>query len=134
MTKSISIAVGIVLTVGIGFVVVTQILFRGDYYRQLERNIFYKDCPAYTYITGEYTGATPEIAVIQSVVDSLGFEKAGVEHSGDKKIIVTIAGKDIAQMTAISEKIGSELSKQGDFQVESVSGTSAYKAKTCPLD
>src|SRR3989338_5624042 len=132
--KKVYIALGIVLTVGVGFVVVTQILFRGDYYRQFERNVFYKNCPAYVYITGEYAGAAPGIAVIKSAVDSLGFEKAGVEQSGDKKIVVIITGKDIAQMTAIGEKVGSELSKLGDFQVESVSGNSAYKAKTCPLD
>ena len=132
--KKIYIALGIVLVVGIGFVVVTQILFRGDYYRQFEQKVFYKNCPAYVYVTGKYAGATPEIAVIKSAVGSLGFEKAGVEQSGDKKIVVIIAGEDIAQMTAVSEKVGSELSKQGDFQVERVSGNSAYKAKTCPLD
>jgi len=132
--KPIYIIVGIVLAIGVGFVVVTQILFRGEYYRQFEQKVFYKNCPAYVYITGEYTGATPEIAVIQSAVDSLGFEKSGVEQTGDKKIVVIVAGKDIAQMTALSEKVGSELSKQGDFKVESVSGNSAYKAKTCPLD
>ena len=132
--KKICIILGIVSTIGIGFVVVTQILFRGDYYRQFERNVFYKNCPAYVYITGEYAGATPGIAVIKSAVDSLGFEKAGVERSGDKKIVVIVAVEDIAQMTTIREKVDSELSKQGDFQVERVSGNSAYKAKTCPLD
>ena len=132
--KKIYIALGIALAIGVGFVVVTQILFRGDYYRQFERNVFYKNCPAYVYLTGEYAGATPEIAVIQSAVDSLGFEKAGVEQSENKKVVVIVAVEDIAQMTAIRERVGSELSKQGDFQVESVSGNSAYKAKTCPLD
>lgn len=132
--KKIYIILGIVLAIGVGFVVVTQILFRGDYYRQFERNVFYKSCPAYLYITGEYAGATPDIAVITSAIDSLGFEKADVKQSEDKKIVVVIAGKDVAQMTAISEQVDSELSKLGDFQVESMSGNSAYKAKTCPLD
>ena len=132
--KKIYITLGIVLIIGIGLVAVTQILFRGDYYRQFERSVFYKNCPAYVYITGEYAGATPGIAVIKSAVDSLGFEKAGVERSGDKKIVVIVAVEDIAQMTTIREKVDSELSKQGDFQVERVSGNSAYKAKTCPLD
>lgn len=134
MTKKIYIIVGIALTIGVGFVVITQILFRGDYYRQFERKVFYKNCPAYVYLTGGYTGTVPDITAIESEVRSLGFEKTGVKQLENKKIQVIVAGIDGAQMATVSERVGSALSKLGEFQVEMTSGTSAYKAKTCPLD
>ncbi|MDP2655715.1 MAG: hypothetical protein Q8P17_04310 [bacterium] len=133
MMKKIYITLGIVLATGVGFVVVTQILFRGDYYRQFEQKVFYKNCPAYVYITGEYTGITPEIAVIKSAVDSLGFEKVDVSQLEDKKIKVIVAGSD-NQMNAMNDKVNGALSEFGDFQIEKMEGGGAYKAKTCPLD
>lgn len=130
--KKIYIVLGIILVIGIGFVVVTQILFRGDYYRQVERKFFYKDCPAYVYITGEYTGTVPELSVIKSALDSLGFEKVGVSQLEDKKIQVIVAGSD-NQMNVINDKVSNTLSKLGDFQVEEMVGGGAYKAKICQL-
>ena len=131
--KKIYIALAIVLVLGVGFVVVTQILFRGDYYRQFERNVFYKDCPAYVYITGEYAGTAPELAVIKSAVDSLGFEKEDVSQLEDKKIKVIVAGSD-SQMSIINDTVSNTLSKLGDFQIEKMEGGGAYKATTCQLD
>lgn len=131
--KKIYIVLGIILGIGIGFVVVTQILFRGEYYRQVERKFLYKDCPAYVYITGEYTGTEPELSVIKSALDSLGFEKVGVSQLEDKKIQVIVAGSD-NQMSIINDKVNNTLSKLGDFQVEEMVGGGAYKAMTCRLD
>ena len=133
LMKKIYIVLASILVIGVGFVVVTQILFRGDYYRQFERNVFYKDCPAYVYITGEYTGTAPELAVIKSAVDSLGFEKEDVSQLEDKKIKVIVAGSD-SQMSIINDTVSNTLSKLGDFQIEKMEGGGAYKATTCQLD
>ena len=134
--RKIYIALAVVLILGVSFLFITQILFRGDYYRQIERKFFYKNCPAYVYITGEYIGTAPEVAAIESEVRSLGFEKIGVKQLENKKIQMIIAGVDDTQMAAVSERVGSALSKLGEFQVEEMAtgSNSVYKARSCPLD
>lgn len=135
--KKIYIALAIVLILGVGFVVITQIVFKGDYYRQFERKVSFQNCPAYFYLTGEYSGAVPEIAAIESEVRSLGFQKTGVKQLESKKIQVIIAGIgeiDSTQMAAVSERVSGALSKLENFQLLETVSTSATKARSCPLD
>lgn len=131
--KKLFLVVGIVLGLMIGFVVITQILFRGDYYRLVERQFFSKDCPAIVYITGEYTGTAPEVAVIESEIRSLGF-KTSIKQSEDEKINIIVAGKSDDQTEAVIEKARSVLLKLGNFQEEIITVAGGGKAKTCPLD
>ena len=131
--KKLFLVVGIVLGLAIGFVVITQILFRGDYYRLVERQFFSKDCPATVYITGEYTGTAQEIAVIESEIRSLGF-KVSIKQSEDKKINVIVAGKSDDQMEVVIDKVRSALLRVGNFQEEIITVAGGGKAKTCPLD
>lgn len=131
--KKIYIVLVIVLGLMISFVVITQIIYKGEYYRRIERLLLYKNCPAYVYITGEYTGTVPEVSVIESEVRSLGF-KVSVKQLEDKKINVIVAGKSDDQTEAVYEKVNSALSKLGDFQIEKMEGGGASRAKTCPLD
>ena len=128
--KKLFLVVGIVLGLVIGFVVITQIVYRGDYYRQVERWLIYKNCPAYIYLKGEYIGTIPELSVIKSEVDSLGFAETDVSKSEDKKIVVVIAGKSNDQ--TVIDKVRSALLKLGNFQEEEMTGVSAEKMKTCP--
>ncbi|MDP2655431.1 MAG: hypothetical protein Q8P17_02765 [bacterium] len=131
--KKIYIALASVLVIGIGFVFVTQIVYKGEYYRRIEQSLLAKTCPAYVYITGEYTGTAPELSVIKSAVDSLGFEKVGVSQLEGKKIEVIVAESD-NQVNAINDKVNGALSELGDFQIEKMEGGGAYKAMTCRLD
>ncbi len=131
--KKIYIALAIVLILGVSFVVVIQIRGGGELYTQTQR-LLAKTCPAYFYVTGEYTGTVPEVAAIKTEVNSLGFEKTGVKQLENKKIQVIIAGVDDTQMADVSERVSSALSKLGNFQLLETVGTGASKARSCPLD
>lgn len=132
--KKLFLVIGIVFVFVIGFVVITQIVFRGDYYRQIERWLIYKNCPAYIYLKGEYTGTIPELSVIESEIHSLGFEQVSIKQSEDKKINVIVAEKNDSQMETVIDKVRSTLLKLGDFREEEMTSYGAYKAKTCSLN